>query len=45
MADRLDAIGGALAIASGRGEGTTIEGRVPAGEFSQDAEDASVSRT
>jgi signal transduction histidine kinase len=30
MADRLDAIGGALAIVSRRGEGTTIEGWVPA---------------
>jgi signal transduction histidine kinase len=39
MADRLDAIGGALAIVSRRGEGTTIEGRVPAGEVPQDAAD------
>jgi len=29
MADRLDAIGGALQVVSRRGEGTTIEGRIP----------------
>jgi signal transduction histidine kinase len=29
MADRLDAIGGALQVASRKGEGTTIEGRIP----------------
>ena len=29
MADRLDAIGGALQVVSQRGEGTTIEGRIP----------------
>jgi signal transduction histidine kinase len=31
MADRLDAIGGALEIRSARGEGTTVLGRVPVG--------------
>jgi signal transduction histidine kinase len=31
MADRLDALGGALRVDSRRGEGTTVEGRVPAG--------------
>ena len=31
MADRLDAIGGALEIRSAPGEGTTILGRVPVG--------------
>jgi len=30
MADRLDAIGGALHVTSRKGEGTTIEGRIPA---------------
>ena len=30
MADRLDAIGGALQVVSRKGEGTTIEGRIPA---------------
>ena len=30
MADRLDAIGGTLRVASRLGEGTTVEGRVPA---------------
>jgi signal transduction histidine kinase len=29
MADRLDAIGGALQVVSRKGEGTTIEGRIP----------------
>ena len=29
MADRLDAIGGALRVASRKGGGTTIEGRIP----------------
>ncbi len=29
MADRLDAIGGALQVVSSKGEGTTIEGRIP----------------
>ena len=29
MADRLDAIGGALQVSSRKGEGTTIEGRIP----------------
>jgi signal transduction histidine kinase len=29
MADRLDAIGGALQVDSSRGEGTTIQGRIP----------------
>jgi glucose-6-phosphate-specific signal transduction histidine kinase len=29
MADRLDAIGGALQVDSRKGEGTTIEGRIP----------------
>jgi signal transduction histidine kinase len=29
MADRLDAIGGALSLVSRRGEGTTVEGRIP----------------
>ncbi len=33
MADRLDAIGGSLEIRSNPGEGTTILGRVPVGEF------------
>jgi signal transduction histidine kinase len=31
MADRLDAIGGALEIRSAPGEGTTVVGRVPVG--------------
>jgi signal transduction histidine kinase len=31
MADRLDAVGGALEIRSAPGEGTTILGRVPVG--------------
>jgi signal transduction histidine kinase len=30
MADRLDAIGGALRVISKKGEGTTIQGRIPA---------------
>jgi signal transduction histidine kinase len=30
MADRLDAIGGALQVVSRQGEGTTVEGRIPA---------------
>ena len=30
MADRLDAIGGALSVRSREGEGTTVEGRIPA---------------
>lgn len=30
MADRLDALGGAVAISSSPGEGTTVQGRVPA---------------
>jgi signal transduction histidine kinase len=29
MADRLDAIGGALRVVSRRGAGTTIEGQIP----------------
>jgi hypothetical protein len=29
MADRLDAIGGALRVVSRKGEGTTIEGQIP----------------
>jgi signal transduction histidine kinase len=29
MADRLDAIGGALQVVSRKGEGTTIEGQIP----------------
>ena len=34
MADRLDAIGGSLRIASRPGAGTTVEGRVPVREMS-----------
>ena len=34
MADRLDAIGGSLRIASRPGVGTTVEGRVPVHEMS-----------
>lgn len=30
MADRLDALGGALQVVSRRGEGTTVQGRIPA---------------
>jgi signal transduction histidine kinase len=30
MADRLDAIGGNLRVVSRKGEGTTIEGSIPA---------------
>jgi signal transduction histidine kinase len=33
MADRLDALGGALRVISRRGEGTTVEGRIPAGDI------------
>jgi hypothetical protein len=35
MADRLDAIGGALHVVSRRGEGTTIEGEIPTPTSSQ----------
>jgi signal transduction histidine kinase len=37
MADRLDAIGGALRVISRKGEGTTIEGRIPAGTLPPEA--------
>jgi signal transduction histidine kinase len=35
MADRLDAIGGALEVVSRKGEGTTIEGRIPTPKSSE----------
>jgi signal transduction histidine kinase len=34
MRDRVEAVGGTLRIASNRGEGTSIRGRIPVGVLS-----------